>query len=298
MDELIQKFIQYVTNEKRMSKHTIVSYQSDLNQFQNFLIEQLEVESIKEITHNEIRTWLAYLKDSGISNRTINRKISTLKSFYNYLKKIERVEVNPMLKIISPKIEKKLPVYFNNNSLEKLFVFFENQPRDFNIVRDHLIIEMLYSTGIRLAELIEIKHTDVLKNEIKVLGKRNKERLVTKTSSLASLIEEYETLKSKLNPKEQNYLIINDSGNKLYPKFVYRVVNNYISLVTSERKKSPHTLRHSFATNLLNEGTKLHVIKEALGHSNLKATEVYTHNSIARLKEAYKKFHPKENSNN
>lgn len=295
MDKIIQDFIKYITHEKRMSKHTIISYQTDLKQFSAFLTKS-KVSNISEVDHYTIRAWIVGLKDKEVGNRTINRKLSTLKSFYKYLIKKEKLDNNPMLKIIAPKIDKKLPVFFNNNQMIKLFNIFDEEEKHFSSLRDRLVLELLYGTGIRLSELIEIKKIEVTDKEVKVLGKRNKERLVTITPSITKALKAYlkERDKKQFN---SDYLLLTDRGNKMYPKFVYRLVNKYIRLVSSEKKRSPHTLRHSFATNVLNEGAKLHVIKEALGHSNLSATEVYTHNSISRLKEVYKKFHPKENNN-
>ena len=288
-------FKNYVQNERRLSLHTLTSYSTDLGQFQEFLSQTFRLTHFAEATHNEIRMWIVQLKENGISSRSINRKISTLKSFYKYLLIRNEVEANPMSKIISPKQSKKLPIYFEQKKLENLFQLdvFENT---FEGLRDILILELLYGTGIRLSELINIKESDIQKNEIKVLGKGNKERLVPITSQIEKLIPIYEQKKKeKFNELKEPYFILTNKGNKLYEKFVYRTVNHYLGLVTKEKKRSPHTLRHSFATNMLNNGAQLHTIKEILGHANLSATQVYTHNSIERLKDAYKKFHPKEN---
>lgn len=288
-------FKNYVQNERRLSVHTLTSYTTDLIQFQEFLSQTFRLTHFAEATHNEIRMWIVELKENGISSRSINRKISTLKSFYKYLLIRNQIEANPMLKIISPKQSKKLPVYFEQKKMEDLFNL-EVFKNNFEGLRDILILELLYGTGIRLTELIEIKETDIHQKEIKVLGKGNKERMVPITQRIQELIPIYiSKKKEEYGSPTHPYLIVTNSGNKLYEKFVYRTVNHYLGLVTNEKKRSPHTMRHSFATNMLNNGAKLHTIKEILGHANLAATQVYTHNSIERLKDAYKKFHPKEN---
>ena len=291
----MESFKNYVQNERRLSKHTLTSYTTDLFQFQEFLSHTFRLSHFAEASHNEIRMWLVELKEKGILSRSINRKISTLKSFYKYLLTREEIEVNPMLKIISPKQSKKLPVYFEQKKLDYLFDL-EVFTNDFKGVRDVLILELLYGTGIRLSELIHIKDVDIYGKEIKVIGKGNKERLVPLTTQIEKLIPIYkQKRKEEFSDLPPPFFIVTNKGNKLYEKFVYRTVNHYLGLVTKEKKRSPHTMRHSFATNMLNNGAKLHTIKEILGHANLSATQVYTHNSIERLKDAYKKFHPKEN---
>ena len=266
-----------------------------LSQFKEFLSQTFRLNHFAEATHNEIRMWVVELKESGISSRSINRKISTLKSFYKYLLIRNEVEANPMLKIISPKQSKKLPVYFEQRKLDDLFELdvFTN---DFKGLRDILILELLYGTGIRLSELIGIKESDLLGKEIKILGKGNKERLVPITNRLQKLLPIYLAKKKECFSGDiLSNLLVTNKGKKLYEKLVYRTVNHYLGLITNEKKRSPHTMRHSFATNMLNNGAQLHTIKEILGHANLSATQVYTHNSIERLKDTYKKFHPKEN---
>ncbi|MEN8828139.1 MAG: tyrosine-type recombinase/integrase [Flavobacteriales bacterium] len=292
--EQLESFQNYVQNERRLSVHTLTSYSTDLSQFQDFLSQTFRLSHFAEATHNEIRMWIVELKENEISSRSINRKISTLKSFYKYLLIRKEIGVNPMNKIISPKQSKKLPVYFEQRKLNELFelkVF----SGDFNGLRDVLVLELLSGTGIRLSELIQIKESDIEKDQIKVLGKGNKERIVPITQNIQTLIHLYKEEKANVFSGESGFLLITNKGNKLYEKFVYRLVNHYLGLVTNEKKKSPHTMRHSFATNMLNNGAQLHTIKEILGHANLSATQVYTHNSIERLKDAYKKFHPKEN---
>ena len=291
----IDQFSNYILHERRLSKHTLTSYSTDLRQFQNFLEETLRINQFTDATYNEIRMWIVHLKENEISNRSINRKISTLKSLYKYFLIHQKIEINPMLKIIAPKQSKKLPVYFDQKLLNVLFTS-EVFTNDFKGIRDILIMELLSGTGIRLTELIHIKESDIGKQEIKVLGKGNKERIVPITTNIASFITLYiEKRNEEFSSEKNQYLLWTNKGDKLYEKFVYRLVNHYLGLVTNEKKRSPHTMRHSFATNMLNNGAQLHTIKEILGHANLSATQVYTHNSIERLKDAYKKFHPKEN---
>lgn len=289
----LDKFYRYIEIERRLSPHTVVAYKNDLNSFGEFIHDFQEVSSLLEINSSIIRAWIVELKDESKTNRTINRKISALKSFYNFLLKHHVVEKDITENIVLPKSEKKLPTFFSVKQMEQLFDHMIKELSDFQSYRDYLILQILYGTGIRQAELIGIKEMDISKEYIKVLGKRNKERLVPITDELYSLIKDY--LEIKKNQKIENeYLLVTDKGKKMYPKFVYRVVNKYINVVSTEQKRSPHTLRHSFATNTLNNGAQLHTVKEVLGHSSLAATQVYTHNSIERLKEAYKKFHPKE----
>lgn len=289
----LDRFYRYIEIERRLSAHTVIAYKNDLNSFSDFIQDFQEVSTLPEIQASIIRAWIVELKDESKTNRTINRKISALKSFYNFLLKHHVVEKDITENIVLPKSEKKLPTFFSVKQMEQLFDHMIKELRDFQSYRDYLILQILYGTGIRQAELIGIKEMGVSKEYIKVLGKRNKERLVPITDELYSLIKDYVEIK-KNEKIENEYLLVTDKGKKMYPKFVYRVVNKYINVVSTEQKRSPHTLRHSFATNTLNNGAQLHTVKEVLGHSSLAATQVYTHNSIERLKEAYKKFHPKE----
>lgn len=246
------------------------------------------------ISHYEIREWIVYLMENNISARSINRKISTLKSFFKFLHREGHITKNPLLKISSPKNQKKLPSFVEKNKMDLLLdkIEFAN---DFEGVRDSLIIEILYLTGIRLSELINIKLTDVDFGEkaIKVLGKRNKERLVPITNELINSINYYIKHRNQLKHIENNYLLLTQKGEKVYPKLIYRIVNRYLELVTTIEKKSPHVLRHTFATHMLNNGADLNAIKEILGHANLSATEVYTHNTFEKLKSIYKQAHPR-----
>ncbi len=288
---MVNKFLEYLEYEKRYSKHTIVSYKTDLLQFQSYLFLVFDL-SAEDATHVMIRSWMVTLVESGISSRSINRKKSTLQVFYKYLKAKGLVEESPMQKVVAPKVEKRLPDYVKKQDMESLFseVQFTN---DFSGSRDKLILELFYSTGMRLSELVELKEASVLKDSLKVLGKRNKERVIPVTSAMLEKIIDYIRLKRNEFPESALSLFVTDKGEKLYQKFVYRKVKHYLSLVTSQGKKSPHVLRHTFATHMLDNGAELNAIKEMLGHASLSATQVYTHNSIEKLKNVYKQAHPR-----
>jgi len=298
------KFIDYIQYEKRYSPHTVVAYQNDLDQFYSFLKIQYETDNIREVTHPMIRSWLASLIEEKTSPRSINRKLSTLKSFYKFLLKEGVLAVNPMRRILSLKTSKTLPVFVEKNKMEMLF-----EKTDFGsgfpALRDRMILEILYATGMRLSELINLKETDIdfHQSELKVLGKRNKERLIPFSNKFAELLKTY--LREKMTwlendgsvktsfTKEDCWLILINNGKKTYPGFIYKTVTKYLSQVTTLQKTSPHVLRHTFATHLLNNGAELNAVKELLGHASLSATQVYTHNTIEKLKEIYKQAHPK-----
>lgn len=288
---MINKFLEYLEFEKRYSKHTVVSYKTDLLQFQTYLFLVFDLNA-KDATHVMIRSWMVALVENGISPRTINRKKTTLQVFYKYLKSKGFIEETPMQKVVAPKVEKRLPHYVKKQDMESLFseVEFTN---DFSGSRDRLILELFYCTGMRLSELVELKEISVLKDSIKVLGKRNKERVIPLTGALLAKIIDYIRLKRNEFPESAQSLFVTDKGEKLYQKFVYRKVKHYLSSVTSQGKKSPHVLRHTFATHMLDNGAELNAIKEMLGHANLSATQVYTHNSIEKLKNVYKQAHPR-----
>ena len=285
----LKEFINYIQSEKRYSDYTITSYKVDLNQFFNYLIEEYKIENPENVTFKIVRNWISYLLESGLKPRSVNRKISSLKSYFKFLVISNYSDSNPTLKITSPKTSKRLPVFLEKEKINSLLdakYFDEN----FIGYRDKLIIELFYFTGIRLSELlnISIKDIDFNNSQIKVLGKRNKERLIPLTYTL--ILE----LKNYINKHNLNsYLFVDENNNKLYSKKVYRIVNKYISKVSSLKKKSPHVLRHSFATHMLNNGADINAIKEILGHSNLSATQIYTHNSIKKLKNVHKQAHPK-----
>ncbi|HVV04458.1 MAG TPA: tyrosine-type recombinase/integrase [Puia sp.] len=292
---MIQSFIDYLKFEKHYSAHTIRSYQDDLVQFFDYLALQFGEQSLKAITPAMIRSWLASLKDEGLTSRSINRKISSLKSFFKYQMRSGVVEQSPMIAITSPKISKRLPVYVEQQDIATLFgdIYF---PDSWEGRTDRLLLAIFYHTGIRLSELLHLQERQVDKGNrnIKVLGKGNKERVIPIGPVLMGEIETYSQKKrAEFAEPDVQYLFVGKSGKKLYAKYVYRVVKKYLSQVTTVDKKSPHVLRHSFATHLMNEGAELNSVKELLGHSSLAATQVYTHNTIEKLKDVYKKAHPK-----
>jgi len=287
---LKNKFITYLSSEKRFSEHTVKSYTTDLNQFTSFLADEFQIANdINDVSFQIIRTWIASLLEKGVSPRSVNRKISTLKSYFKFLIREGVIVENPMMKVVAPKSKKRLPVFIEEDQIESLLneVKFEE---GFVGERNKLIIELFYVTGIRLSELINIKISDIdFQNQlIKVLGKRNKERLIPLSSSML------EGLSNFIEKNQQNqFLFTNLDGKKLYTKLVYRLVNKYIGEISSVNKKSPHILRHTFATHMLNNGADINAIKELLGHANLSATQVYTHNTIEKLKTVYKQAHPR-----
>jgi len=287
----LERFINYLQFEKRFSSHTIVAYKNDINQFIVYSEKAYNLNLIEEINHLIIRSWVVSLMESKMSARSVNRKITTLKTFYKFLLRENVVSANPMLKIQSPKTSKKLPIFIEKTSMDVLLDNIEFED-DFFGRRNQLIIELFYATGMRLSELINLKQRDVDLHacQLKVLGKRNKERIIPFNNELKHKIDKYIALKPEI---KNEYLLINDKGKKLYEKFVYRLVNNYLSQVTTVQKKSPHILRHTFATHMLNNGADLNAIKELLGHANLSATQVYTHNTVEKLKNIHKQAHPK-----
>tara|TARA_B100001109_G_C18854691_1_gene471053 strand:- start:382 stop:1257 length:876 start_codon:yes stop_codon:yes gene_type:complete len=288
----ITEFLSYLERERRYSQHTLLAYRNDLNSLKEFLEDKYDEVEFKKVTSEMLRSWVIDLMEKQHSSRTVNRKISTLKSFYQYLKKKGQIKVLPTSKITSPKVEKPLPSFLKVKETDNLFeqIEFGN---DFSGFRDKIMLEIFYATGIRLSELIQLKNEsfDRGTNTLKVLGKRNKERIIPISNSLAKSLVEY--LSEKQSLYSEPFIFLTDSGKKLYPKFVYRKVNSYLSMVSSLQKKSPHILRHTFATHMLNNGADLNTIKEFLGHANLSATEVYTHNSIEKLKNIYKQAHPR-----
>ncbi len=288
---MIEEFLKYLTYEKRYSKHTVVSYATDLKQVSAYLSETFESE-VEGADHQMLRSWVVHLMERGLEARSINRKISCLNRFYKFLKSKSVIANNPMSKVVGPKTKKRLPQFVNESGMVNLFEKVEFE-QSFEGVRDELMMELFYLTGIRLSELINIKEVDVGEGELKVLGKRNKERIVPLTGSTRSKIDRYVRARNDRFEKLGDELFVTDAGKKLYEKFVYRKVNYYLSLVTSQSKKSPHVLRHTFATHMLNNGADLNAIKEILGHANLSATQVYTHNSIEKLKNVYQQAHPR-----
>ncbi|TAL59749.1 MAG: integrase [Bacteroidetes bacterium] len=287
-------FTNYLRYEKRLSPHSVLAYSSDLDQFYIYLKTVYLLDDIGEVNHSIIRSWVVSLMENKISARSVNRKISTLKSYYKFLLREKAMDINPMHKIQSPKNPKRLPVFVEESKMNALIedVDFKN---DFEGKRNLLIIELLYSTGMRRIELVNLKETDInFRNRtVKVLGKRNKERLIPLTPEIVILIKEYLEHRNISIHLKNDYLFLTKKGNHIYPGAVYRIVKGSLEKVTTLAKKSPHVLRHTFATHLLNNGANLNAIKELLGHANLAATQIYTHNTIEKLKSVYSKAHPK-----
>tara|TARA_R100001480_G_scaffold46510_1_gene59697 strand:- start:361 stop:1251 length:891 start_codon:yes stop_codon:yes gene_type:complete len=288
-------FIEYLQLEKKYSAHTITAYQNDLDSFFLFISETYDVSEGKEVNYAMIRSWIVSLVDSGISNRSVNRKVSSLKSYYKFLLKTKQIDVSPLLKHKALKVAKKIQVPFSEAEIEDVLSLWQ-EADDFEGLRNKLIVELFYSTGIRRTELVNLKLADVsiAQKTIKVLGKRNKERIIPLLTSVVKTIDDYIKERSAIiNIKDKEFLFVSEKGVKIYETLVYRIINSYFSKASEKVKKSPHILRHSFATHLLNEGADLNSVKELLGHSSLASTQVYTHNSIAKLKEVYSNSHPR-----
>ncbi len=291
----VQQFTDYLTFQKRYSQHTIISYQNDLTAFFDFIELSFGDILLANIKPTFIRTWLADLKKRGMEAKTINRKISTLKSFFKYQLKEQALSVSPISTIVSLKMSKRLPQFVEKTATNTLFTHVEFTD-DWQGKTDKLLLQLLYSTGIRQAELLSIKENEIdyYKKVIKVLGKGNKERILPIDGKLVNDLKIYIAEKRKVFEKyDADILLVNPKGKKLYPKYVYNSVKKYLSKVTTIDKKSPHVLRHTFATHLMNNGADLNAVKELLGHSSLAATQIYTHNSIEKLKDIHKKAHPK-----
>ena len=291
----INQFLQYLQKEKNYSAYTIKAYHKDLEVFKQFLKDN-HIDLVSA-TSKDVRLWIAHLSERNLSEKTINRKIATLKSFYKFLLKTDTIQASPMVQLKSMKVRRQVPVPFSQNEMRNLLDknLFSN---DFEGRRDYAIIALLYSTGIRQGELIAIKLSaiDFHKKELKVLGKRNKERLIPLLDHTIEAVQSYIEIKNKYfagSPDIDDYLWLTKKGKKIYEVLVYRVINSYLSKVSVKHKKSPHMLRHTFATHLLNNGADLNSIKELLGHSSLAATQIYTHSSIQELKNIYKKAHPR-----
>jgi len=285
----ITDFQKYIDSEKRFSVHTVTSYTTDLNQFILFLSQEYNIENITEVSFQIVRSWISSLLEKGLAPRSVNRKISTLKTYFNFLLKKEVISESPMQKVISPKTSKRLPVYIEQDKMDALLneEMFE---ATFEGERDRMILALFYATGIRLSELVNLKKKDVdsINNQIKVLGKRNKERIIPLSNNTIEFLVKF----IEKNTVSQ-YLFTSFGGKKLYPKKVYRIVKKHIGMISSKDKRSPHVLRHTFATHMLNNGADINAIKELLGHANLSATQIYTHNTIDKLKNVYKQAHPR-----
>jgi len=291
----LSAFISYLELEKNYSKNTILAYQKDIESFAGFCKEHHDAVNLEDVSYPLIRSWIVDLSDQGVSNRTINRKISSLQAYYRFLLKIGEITVSPLVKHRALKTEKKIEVPFSEKEMESVLseIPFED---DFEGERDKLIIELLYATGMRRTELVNLKiqDLDLTGHQLKVLGKRNKERIIPLLHTTVRQINTYLDKRSELQSRsDSSYLLLTKDGLKIYETLVYRTINKYFSLVSPKVKKSPHILRHTFATHLLNRGADLNSVKELLGHSSLASTQVYTHNSIAELKKVHWKAHPR-----
>ena len=288
---LIKNFLDYLTIEKRYSVHTTVSYRNDLNQFNLYLSESYSGIEFQKVEMIHVRSYMVHLLESKLAKSTVARKVSSIKSLYKFMKKEQLISSSPIQLLETPKLDSRLPVFLKEEEVVNLFEEFKFED-SFSGKRDKMILYLFYQTGIRLSELIGLKDVDVRNGELKVLGKRNKERIIPLSNNIQPLIDQYLNLKDELGFKKK-YFFVTDNGNKLYEKFVYRKVNYYLSMVSSKQKKSPHILRHTFATHMLNNGADLNSIKEILGHENLSATQVYTHNTFQKLKSIHKQSHPR-----
>lgn len=295
LPEAIQYFTDYLKYQKRYSPHTLRSYSDDLMQLNDYLVSEFGEMQLNELTPSIIRTWLAHMKDHDIASRSINRKISSLKSFFKYHLKNGTVSSTPMTQVASPKTAKRMPVFVKQEETAVLFEHVEF-PDSWEGRTDRLIIELLYNTGLRSAELVSLKESqvDASRRILKVLGKGNKERIIPLNPEFIKNIQQYIVEKKQIEGAETNdRLLVTASGKPLYAGYVYRSVKHSLNQVTTVQKKSPHVLRHTFATHLLNNGADLNSVKELLGHASLAATQVYTHHTIEKLRDVHKKAHPK-----
>ena len=290
------RFITFIEVEKRYSPHTLLAYRQDLEQFSVYASREHGITDIELVDHQTVRSWFVSLIETGATPRTITRKMSTLRSFFRFAKVNGFSGPNPMLKVTAPKMSKRLPVYIEEEKMDRLITFapLGDKPTE---LRNEIILLVLYATGIRLSELIGIRHEDVdlISGSIRVTGKRNKERVVPLGALVIEHLSRYmkQSPDSGLSGNKKAWLFVSDSGKQLYPKLVYRIIHALLSRVSTKEKLSPHVLRHTFATHMLNNGADLNAIKEILGHSSLAATQVYTHNSISKLKSVYKQAHPR-----
>ena len=295
LQDSVQSFLDYLKYQKRYSAYTIRSYHDDLAQFFGFLQTQFGEVSLGAIGHNHVRSWLASIRERDITAKTINRKISSLKSFFKYLVRSGALDQTPMTRVLTPKISKRLPDFIRESDAGKLLGSLKNS-EDWKGLNTKMLITLFYTTGMRLSELVNLKENqvDFGKKQVKVLGKGNKERIIPIGQEAVIMIKDYIQLKKKEFESPDNTLLVTEKGKKMYLKYPYLLVRSFLSSeVKTLNKKSPHVLRHSFATHLSNNGADLNAIKELLGHSSLAATQVYTHNTIEKLKNVYKKSHPK-----
>lgn len=289
---MIERFIRYIQAEKRYSEHTLKAYELDLEQFSSFLAKKYEIEELLLVNSEMIRSYIIDLKDNNLKNRSINRKISVLRSFYNYCLREKQIAVTPLLGVKSMKQPKELAKFVPENDIKKM-TFEQND--DFLVRRDEIVFEILYQTGMRQSELRSIKDMDIDSNAktIKVHGKRNKDRIIPIGVELLMMIDRYIMLRNAQFPDRNNsFLIVDNHGNETTSRFIYSLVHNILKDITTIEQKSPHVLRHTFATHLLNRGADIRAIQKMLGHSSLSSTQIYTHNTIDKLKDVYKKAHP------
>ncbi len=288
-------FLQFLEYEKRLSPHTLTAYRSDLDQFFTYLQDIYGLTSVAEVRHSHIRSWMVHLTQENIQARSINRKLSCLKSFFRFQRQRGAIAHNPLQKVVAPKMGKRLPTFVHRNKIDLLF-----SEVDFGLgyagIRNRTILELLYGTGMRRSELmgLKVQDIDLADASLRVLGKGNKERLLPLNPHLMQVLKEYLSVReANFGEQKMAPLLLTDKGRPLYPKLVYNIVKRYLSAVTTVEQRSPHVLRHTFATHLTDNGADLNAIKELLGHASLAATQVYTHNSIERLQEVYRQAHPK-----
>lgn len=300
--QVIQSFLDYLRYEKRYSIHTLTSYETDIRDFTDYIATQFGNITLQEISHSFVRSWLAALRENGLTAKSINRKISSLKSFFKYHLKNGAISSTPMAKVISPKIPKRLPVFIKESETAHLVKAVNEASEDWKSLNGKMLITLFYATGMRLSELtgLKEKQVDFSKSQVKVLGKGNKERIIPVSRELLESVKEYIQLKKKefgtgtlAGDKNGNILLVTEKGKKMYPKYAYLLVKQLLGQASTLDKKSPHVLRHTFATHLMNNGADLNAVKELLGHSSLASTQVYTHNTIEKLKDIHKKAHPR-----
>jgi integrase/recombinase XerC len=298
----VKSFLDHLKFEKRYSAHTLLSYENDLGSFFSFLHSSFGDVTLAGVDHNHIRSWLASLKEKGMASRSLNRKISALRSFFKYGMKLGELDHSPMVKVTGPKISRTLPHFVREEEASLLLAAAASASEDWRSLNAQMIITLFYSTGMRLSELIQLKETqvDYSRKQIKVLGKGNKERLIPVSEEILRSIKDYVKQKQEWKARLEkcpddigHYLLVTDKGARLYPKYAYRVVHEWLGKATTLSKKSPHVLRHTFATHLMNNGANLNAVKELLGHSSLASTQVYTHTTIEKLRNIHRKSHPK-----
>lgn len=292
---MIDSFLKYLQFEKRLSDHTVLAYQCDLKQYSDFLITSFHLDFPEKADYGMIRSWIVSISENGLEATSVNRKIACLRSYYKFLQRNEFITSNPMMKLRVLKTKKKLPSFIKETEMVNLL---DNNTRfsdDFEGWQQRLILELFYATGIRLSELLTLPENDIDFNNrtIKVLGKRSKERVIPFSRHLVTILKGYLEMKNRTVAKKNNLLLVTDKGDPCYPMLVYRIVKTNLALFTSADKKSPHVLRHTYATHLLNKGAEINAVKDLLGHTSLAATQVYTHNTLDKLKEAFEQAHPK-----